>query len=338
MIPTSNALTRFIPRPRSSASRIVAFLAGRVALSLVTLWLLSVLVFAGGQLLPGDIGRAILGPLADPRAVAALDHQLGADRPVLTQYAAWVAHFLHGDMGVSFAYRSSVAPFIGSALANSAKLAALAFVIVVPLGIAAGVWSALHAGRWLDRLISIVGLSATVVPEFVSSLMLILVFGIWLDWLPTEAAYPDNAGIPTILRHLILPALPLVFVLFGYIARMARIGTVEALDADYTRTAILKGLPQHVVITRHVLRNALLPTITVSATQLGYMVGGLVVVETLFHFQGIGSLIYNAATAKDFPMLEAGVLTIGAVYMVANLAADVLIVALDPRLRTGGHD
>ncbi len=335
---TPNVLTRFIHRPRSSASRIVAFLAGRAALSLVTLWLLSVLVFAGGQLLPGDIGRAILGPLADPRAVAALDHQLGADRPVLAQYASWIAHFLHADMGVSFAYRSSVAPFIGSALANSAKLAALAFVVVVPLGIAAGVWSALHAGRSLDRLISIVGLSATVVPEFVSSLMLILVFGIWLDWLPTEAAYPDGAGILTILRHLILPALPLVFVLFGYIARMARIGTVEALDADYTRTAILKGLPRHTVITRHVLRNALLPTITVSATQLGYMVGGLVVVETLFHFQGIGSLIYNAATAKDFPMLEAGVLTIGAVYMVANLIADVLIVALDPRLRTGGRN
>jgi len=124
--------------------------------------------------------------------------------------------------------------------------------------------------------------------------------------------------------------------LFGYIAKMARAGTVEAIDADYTRTAVLKGLPGRVVITRHVLPNALMPTITVAATQLGYMVGGLVVVETLFHYQGIGSLIYNAATAKDFPMLEAGVLTIGVVYMFANLVADALIATLDPRLRLGG--
>ncbi|MGG1944720.1 ABC transporter permease [Trinickia sp. NRRL B-1857] len=321
---------------RGSALRVARFLAGRLALSLVTLWLLSVIVFALGQLLPGDIGRAILGPLADARAVATLDHQLGVDRPILAQYAQWIGRFVRGDMGMSYAYRSPVAPFVGAALARSAKLGALAFAIVVPLAISAGVWAALHAGRWIDRAIMIVGLSATVVPEFVSSITLILVFGIWLRWLPSEAGYPDDAGILTALRHLILPALPLVFVFFGYIARMARAGTAEALDADYTRTAVLKGLPRRVVIVRHVLPNALTPTITVVATQLGYMVGGLVVVETLFHYQGIGSLIYNAATAKDFPMLEAGVLTVGVVYMLANLIADALIVMLDPRLRVGG--
>lgn len=321
---------------RGSALRIARFLAGRLALSLVTLWLLSVIVFALGQLLPGDIGRAILGPLADARAVATLDHQLGVDRPILAQYAQWIGRFVRGDMGMSYAYRSPVGPFVGAALARSAKLGALAFAIVVPLAISAGVWAALHAGRWIDRAIMIVGLSATVVPEFVSSITLILVFGIWLSWLPSEAGYPDDAGMLTALRHLILPALPLVFVFFGYIARMARAGTAEALDADYTRTAVLKGLPRRVVIIRHVLPNALTPTITVAATQLGYMVGGLVVVETLFHYQGIGSLIYNAATAKDFPMLEAGVLTVGVVYMAANLIADALIVMLDPRLRVGG--
>ncbi len=328
------------PRPRAargSAARVVRFLAGRLALSLVTLWLLSMIVFALGQLLPGDIGRAILGPLADARAVAALDHQLGVDRPVLVQYAQWIGRFVHGDMGVSYAYRSPVAPFVGAALLRSAKLGALAFVIVVPLAITAGVWAALHAGRWLDRTIMIVGLSATVVPEFVSSITLILVFGVWLRWLPSEAGYPDDASVLTALSHLILPALPLVFVFFGYIARMARAGTVEALDADYTRTAVLKGLPRRIVIVRHVLPNALMPTITVSATQLGYMVGGLVVVETLFHYQGIGSLIFNAATSKDFPMLEAGVLTVGVVYMLANLVADALIATLDPRMRLGGN-
>ncbi|AQG97864.1 peptide ABC transporter permease [Burkholderia sp. KK1] len=315
--------------------RVARFVGVRLLLALVTLWLLSMIVFAGGQLLPGDVGRAILGPLADARAVAALNHQLGVDRPLLTQYTGWIGHFLRGDMGESYAFRSAVAPFIGDALWNSAKLGALAFVVVVPLGIAGGVYAALHSGRWIDRVISIGGLTATVVPEFVSSIVLILIFGVWLQWLPIEATAPAEAGVFTQLKHLILPVLPLVFVFFGYIARMARAGTVEALDADYTRTAILKGLPQRVVIGRHVLRNALLPTVTVAATQLGYMIGGLVVVETLFHYQGIGSLIYNAAKSKDFPMLEAGVLTVGVIYTAANLIADALYVVLNPRLRTG---
>ncbi|KIG04036.1 ABC transporter permease [Caballeronia concitans] len=316
--------------------RIARFVGVRVLLALVTLWLLSMIVFAGGQLLPGDVGRAILGPLADARAVAALNHQLGVDRPLFTQYIGWITHFVRGDMGESYAFRAPVAPFIGGALWNSAKLGALAFVVVVPLGIAGGVYAALHAGRFVDRVISIGGLTATVVPEFVSSIVLILIFGVWLQWLPIEATAPANASVLVQFEHLILPVLPLVFVFFGYIARMARAGTVEALDADYTRTAILKGLPRRVVIFRHVLRNALLPTVTVAATQLGYMIGGLVVVETLFHYQGIGSLIYNAAKAKDFPMLEAGVLTIGVIYTAANLIADALYVVLNPRLRTGG--
>jgi peptide/nickel transport system permease protein len=320
-------------RGDARAWRVARFIGTRLVLALITLWLLSVIVFAGGQLLPGDVGRAILGPLADARAVAALNHQLGVDRPWLTQYTGWISHFVRGDMGESYAYRAAVAPFILDALANSAKLGALAFIVVVPAGIAGGVYAALHAGRWIDRAISITGLSATVVPEFVSSIVLILVFGVWLRWLPIEASYPPEASALEQLRHLVLPVLPLVLVFFGYIARMARAGTVEALDADYTRTAILKGLPRHVVIWRHVLRNALLPTITVAATQLGYMIGGLVVVETLFHYQGIGSLIYNAAKAKDFPMLEAGVLTVGVIYTAANLIADALYVVLNPRLR-----
>ena len=170
-------------------------------------------------------------------------------------------------------------------------------------------------------------------PEFVTSIALILVLGVWLRWLPISAGTRPGTGALEQLRHLILPALPLVVVLFGYIARMARAGAVQALDADYTRTAILKGLPRRTVILRHVLRNALLPTITVIAAQLGYMIGGLVVVETLFRYQGIGSLILNAAKGKDVPMLEAGVLAIGAVYVLATLAADALTTALDPRLR-----
>ena len=318
----------------------------RLGIGLVTLLVLSLVIFAGAQLLPGDVGRAILGPLADPDAVAALNHQLGADRPWYIVYTTWIAAFATGDMGKSYALQSPVAPFVLHALVNSAKLAAVAFVMVVPLSIAAGVYTATRAGQWQDRTISVAGLSLTVVPEFVSSIALILVLGVWLRWLPISAATRPGTGALEQLRHLILPALPLVLVLFGYIARMARAGTLEVLEADYTRTAVLKGLPWRTVITRHVLRNALLPTIVVVATQLGYMIGGLVVVETLFRYQGIGSLVLESARGKDLPMLEAAVLTVGAVYIVLTLGADLLTTAavladdmvfatLDPRLRTG---
>jgi peptide/nickel transport system permease protein len=310
----------------------------RLGLALVTLWILSLIVFFAGQVLPGDPGRAILGPLAAQSSVHALDVQLGVTRPLLTQYWSWISGLVRGDMGVSYSYRSPVEPFVRAALLNSVKLAALAFVVVVPLGILGGVVAALYVGRPLDRVISVVGLSASTVPEFVSGIVVIVIFGVGLKALPVTASAGAGASVPSQFRHLILPAIPLVFILFGYIARMARAGTIEALDSDYARTAVLKGLPRWVVIRRHVLRNSLLPTITVIATQTGYLIGGLVVVETLFNYQGIGNLIFKAASSKDFPMLEAGVLTIGVVYILATLAADVLATWLNPRLRAGSGE
>ena len=310
-------------------------LTTRAALSLITLWLLSVLVFAGGQLLPGDVARAILGPLADAGAVANLDRQLGLDRPLMTQYWDWISHFAMGNMGQSYSYRAPVAPFVLAALGYSVKLGTVAFVLVVPLSIAGGVWSALHAGRLIDRIIGIIGLSATILPEFVTGIVLIMIFGIWLKILPISANWPPGAALPTQIYYLLLPSLPLVLVLFGYLARMARAGTLEALAADYTRTAVLKGLTPRAVLWRHVLRNALLPTITVTATQMGYLMGGLVVVETLFRYPGIGGLIYAAARDKDFPMLEGGVLTVGVIYTLAGLIADVSHALLNPRIRFG---
>jgi peptide/nickel transport system permease protein len=301
----------------------------------LTLWIVSLIVFFAGQVLPGDPGRAILGNLASVQSVQILDHQLGVDRPLVVRYFSWIGGILHGNMGNSYEYRTAVEPFVRAALINSLKLAALAFVIVVPLSILGGVVAALNAGRWADRVISVTGLTLATVPEFVSGIVLIVVFGVELKWLPVTASAGQGASIGSQFQHLILPAIPLVFVLFGYIARMARAGTIEALASDYTRTAVLKGLPRWVVIRRHVLRNSLLPTITVIATQTGYLIGGLVVIEDLFNYQGIGGLIYKAAVQKDFPMLEAGVLVIGVVYVLATLAADLLLMALNPRLRAG---
>ncbi len=315
------------------------FLLRRLGLMVITLWILSLIVFFAGQILPGDPARATLGPFAAPSAVKALDAQLGVNRPLLTRYAeSWIGGLLHGNMGLSYTYRQPVEPFVRAALINSVKLGLLAFVIVVPLAILGGVLAALFAGRSADRIISVSGLALSTVPEFVSGIVLIVIFGVELKWLPVTASAGQNASALNQFRHLILPAIPLVLVLFGYIARMARAGTIDVLNSDYTRTAILKGLPRTTVIRRHVLRNSLLPTITVIATQTGYLIGGLVVVETLFNYQGLGNLIYKAAVAKDFPMFEAGILVIGVVYVVATLIADLLLTWLNPRLRIGGAE
>jgi peptide/nickel transport system permease protein len=323
---------------RRKGARIGRYVLKRVGLALITLWLLSVIVFAFGQVLPGDVARKILGPLADPRAVAVLNHKLGTDRSAFAQYWDWISHFVRGDMGTSYTYQDPIRPFIVDALVNSLKLALVAFVIVVPLSILGGVISALHVGRPLDRTITVAGLSGTVIPEFVSGIVLILVFGVWLGFLPTTASWPPGSGPLVQIEYLFLPAVALTLVLFGYIARMARAGTVAALDSDYTRTAFLNGMPRREVIRRHVLRNALLPTITVIASQLGYLIGGLVVIELLFNYHGIGLLIYNAANSRDFPMLEAGVLVVGVVYLLATLAADIAYSVLNPRIRLGGSE
>jgi peptide/nickel transport system permease protein len=317
---------------------VLRFLARRIGLALVTLWLLSVIIFLASHALPGDVGRRILGPFADPRAVATLDHSLGVDRPLIVQYFSWIGGFAHGDLGDSLSFHVPVGTLLVRAFGNSLKLAIVAFVIVVPLSIFGGVLAALRRGKLLDRIITIGGLSATVVPEFVTSIVLILLLAITFKILPISVQVPPDTDPLTQLDHLILPSLPLVLVLFGYIARITRAGMIEALEADYTRTAVLKGLPWRTVVFRHVLRNALLPTIAVVATQVGYLIGGLFVIETMFNYQGIGLLLYTAVTQKDFPLIQAGVMVVGLIYLTATLLADISYSVLNPRIRLGGAE
>ena len=312
------------------------FLLRRVGLAVITLWVLSILVFIGTSLLPGDVGRRVLGPFATQEAVDTLNARLGTDRPLLVQYWDWTTGAITGDLGTSIAFGRPVTQMLGPALVNSLKLAALAFAIVVPLSLLGGIVAALRRGKLTDRFITVGGLSATVIPEFVSGIVLIVVFAVALGWLPGTAVAPPGSGFLTQLRHMILPAIPLVLVLFGYIARITRAGVIEALESDYTRTAFLKGLPRSRVIRREVLRNALLPTIAVVASQVGYLIGGLVVVEFMFGFQGIGMLLFQAARNADFPLLAGGVLLVGLAYQVAMLLADLAYSWLNPRIRLGG--
>jgi peptide/nickel transport system permease protein len=317
------------PPPR----RLLRRLLRPVVLFVVNLVLLSALVFVGAEVLPGNIGRLLLGRTADQRSVDVLNHELGADRPLVVRYLSFVNGLLHGDLGTSLALRQPNSELLGAALLNSLKLAALAFVIVVPLALLGGVLAALRRDTWVDRTIIGVGVALTVLPEFVTGLILILVLSLGLKLFPVTATAPPGSGALTQLYYLVLPALPLVIVLFGYLAKLARAGTITALDSEYHRTAVLKGLPARVVVTRHVLRNALLPTISVLGTQAGYLIGGLVVVEILFNYRGIGSLIFMAAQNKDIPLLEVGVLTVGVAYMLLSALSDLIAGLLDPRVR-----
>jgi peptide/nickel transport system permease protein len=304
----------------------------RLGLTAITLVLTSFAVFAAAEVLPGDVGRTILGPYASQQQVDELDHQLGADDPLVTRYFTWAGNFVRGDWGESPIQRVEVRPLVLERLKNSLILGGFALILIVPFSVALGVIAALNYGKALDRVISIAGLSFVALPEFVVGVVVIVIFAVQLGWFPVSSQVP-SANPVDIVRQCLLPSIPLMFVLFGYISRMARAGTIEALRSNYTRTAVLKGLPRRYVIVRHVLRNSLLPTITVVSVQVGYLVGGLVVIETLFNYPGIGQLILNAATGHDLPTLEAAVLMIAVIYTVANFTADIVAALLNPRVR-----
>ncbi|CAB4362245.1 MAG: ABC transporter permease subunit [Actinobacteria bacterium] len=305
----------------------------RLGLAVITLFILSIVVFTVSAVLPGSVGRAILGPFADKRSVDQLNNELGVNGPLVNRYFRWVSHAVRGDFGNSYKYKSPVMDFVSKALTSSLKLALLTLVIVVPLGVIGGTIAALRQGKALDRIITITGLSLAVTPEFVIGIVLILVFPVKLGWLPSGGS-PKGAVLDQ-LKTMLLPALTLTAILFGYLSRMARAGAIEALNSDYTRTATLKGLPRHVVLRRHVMRNSLLPTIAVIASQMSYLLGGLLVTETLFNFRGLGLLVADAARGKDIPMLMGAVFIVGALAMTMSLLADLLIAWLNPRVRLG---
>ena len=310
------------------------FLARRIALLVLTLWLMSVLVFAIGSILPGDVAQTILGQFATPAAVEGLRQQLGLDEPVPVQYWNWISGLVTGDWGQSHSLQAPIGDVLPNRLYNSAILAVAALIVIVPLSIGLGLLAGLRQDRAVDRVISVGGLSLMAVPEFVSGIVLLSVFGIWLDWLPTTsvAAGGDPLRSP---QYLILPVASLSLVFFGYVSRMMRASTISVMGSAYVRTAMLKGLPLRQVLSRHVLRNAVVPTITVVMSSIGYLIGGLVVVESLFGYPGIGGLLLYAGLNNDLPLLEDCVMIVAVIYMVGNLIADLLYALLNPQIRYG---
>ena len=309
------------------------YILRRLGLAIITLFLLSVVVFVISAVLPGSVGRAILGPFATQQSVDNLNSQLGVDGPLVGRYVDWVTGALRGDFGDSYKFKAPVMDKVAPALWISMKLAVFTTLIVLPLGIIGGTIAALRKGRPTDRVITVAGLSLAVTPEFVIGTVLIAVVAVKFGWLPPGGT--PKGSLWDQLKVMVLPAITLTAILFGYLARMARAGTIEALAADYTRTATLKGLPRRTVLRRHVLRNSLLPTIAVSAVQVSYLLGGLLVTETMFNYRGLGLLIRDAAEDKDIPLMMGAVFIVGAIAMLLNLLADIVSAWLNPRIRLG---
>ena len=310
------------------------FLLRRLALMLFTLLVVSTLIFGVTQLLPGDVAVAILGQSATPEDLATLRDQLGLNQPAYVRYAEWLGGIVRGDWGTSLRLDTPVGPLIFERLERSLALAGFAFLLGVPLAITLGVLAGLYRDRLADHAISVTTLVAVSLPEFVSGAVLIVVFASWLRLLPPSSLIEPGASLLQSIRYLVLPAMTLMLVMLAHTARMTRASMVEVLSSNYIRTAILKGLPWREVVLRHALKNALLPTITIVAMNVGWLIGGLIVVETVFGYPGLGRLLVDAIESRDVPLLQGITLLVAAIYAAANLAADLLYGWLNPRLRT----
>lgn len=308
------------------------YLLKRLLLAIITLWILATIVFVIVNVLPGNVGRQVLGGFASEESVKQFNHRIGTDKPLLQQYGQAMKNLVTLDFGVSYSSPARVTTILKKDLFRSMKLAILALVITVPLGIFAGRFAAQRKDKLADRAIVMTGLATSSIPEFVTAALLSYFLCIKFKIFYVFADPPAGTSIIGQFRYLFLPALAMVIVYFGYIARMTRAGVIQALDADYTRTATMKGLTGRRVMNRHIMRNALAPTITVVGVQIGYLFGGIVGVEKVFNYHGIGLEMLTAIKNHDIPVLQAAVLCIGIVYMIATLAADLLIAYLNPRV------
>jgi peptide/nickel transport system permease protein len=309
------------------------FLIRRMILIILTLFMISVAIFAITQVLPGDVAQMILGRGATPHDVEILRHQLGLDRPAYLQYLEWVKGIVQGNLGNSLYLQRPIAEILPDRLVNSLILAVFSFFVAIPSAVLVGIWAGIHRDSKGDRVMSTGSMVAISLPEFVTGVVLIVILASTLKLLPSSSMILPGTTPLTRPQILVMPALTLTGVMFGYIMRMTRANVIEVRQTNYVRTAILKGLPMRRVIFRHIVPNAMLPTISIIAASIGWMLGGLIVVEVVFAYPGLGRLVLNAIKTRDLPLLQVVTLIIAATYTLSNLAADLSYAALDPRVR-----
>ncbi len=316
------------------------YLLRRLGFLIVTVVLTSMIVFVITQWLPGDVCRVILGREVGETVLEACRVKLGLNDPAPLRYIRWLVNFVQGNWGDSYSVQTAIKPFVLQRLRNSAMLGLVTLVISVPLGVLLGVIAALKENKWIDNAINVLSLSVVGLPEFVTGIVLIqfLSFGLrsmGLPFLPANSSIEPHASFAQALPMLILPAITATLVLLAYIARLTRAGVIEELKKPYVRTAALKGLPYREVIFKHVLRNALLPTITVIAISIGWLISGIVVIENVFNYPGLGRLLIFAIDRRDLPLIQAVVMVTVLTLTSANLIADLLYAYLNPKIRLG---
>lgn len=314
---------------------IAGFVVRRLLLGLVTLFAASLIIFGATQALPGDAARSILGRAAQPESLALLRHQLGLDKPVWQQYWEWISGVFTGDLGSSLANGLAVTDVLGERLLYSSFLMLIAAAISVPLGIVLGAVSARKRDSAFDQTAGVATLGLAALPEFVVGITLAVLFSTTVfHVLPSVIVTEEGVGPWHYPKEFVLPVLTLVIAVVPYTSRIMRASTVEILESDFVEMARLKGLSERRVLWRHAVPNALAPTFQVTALNLAYLAGGIVVVETVFNYPGIGSLLVESVRARDMPTVQAIALIITGLYVVLNLLADLATILVSPRLRT----
>jgi len=299
----------------------------------VLLLAVSGLIFAGTQVLPGDVATAMLGQSATPSSIAAIRADLGLDRPALVRYLAWLTGVLHGDFGTSYASRQDITTSIGLRLGNTFFLAGLTAAIAIPLSIGLGGLSVLHRNSLLDRLITTLTRATVALPEFFVGYILIMVFSVILGWFDSSSTVYPGMPLSERLSAILLPTLTLVLAILGHMTNMTRAALLNVLSSPYMETAELKGVPRWRVIWRHALPNALAPIINVIAINLAYLVVGVVVVEVVFVYPGMGQYMVDSVVKRDIPVVQASGLIFATVYVGLNSLADLAALLANPRLR-----
>jgi len=310
-----------------------AYILKRIVLVGYTLLVVSLIVFAITQILPADAAVMMLGENATAEALSALRAKMGLDASIWAQYGHWLAGVLRGDFGVSMRTGQPVGPVMIEALGRSLLLALFSIVLMLVLALPLGIIAAVRRGRIADLLVSVISYIGVSLPEFVTATLVVLVLADWLQWLPATGYVPLTENPLQGLRHLVLPVLTISVILIAHVSRMVRSELVDVLHTDYVRAARLKGLPKRTVLYKHALRNALLPTITIVALDVGYLLGGVIVVEEIFALPGIGRQLIVAIQSRDLPSIQAGALIMAATYAIASFLADIAYARLDRRIQ-----
>lgn len=307
--------------------------AQRLGIALLTLLIVSFAVFFATELLPGDVAQILLGQAATPEAVAGLREAMGLDKPAIWRFVGWLFGLLHGDLGTSYVNNVSVSQMIGDRLVNSLKLAGVTTLVTVPLSLFLGITAAMWRGSAFDRVVSVITISVISVPEFLIATLSVLIFAVWLGWLPALSYGADTSSISALLKAFAMPVITLAFVISAQMIRMTRAAVIETINTPYVEMALLKGASRARMVLGHALPNALGPIANAIALSLSYLVGGVIIVETIFNYPGVAKLMVDAVATRDLPLVQSCAMIFCVSYLSLITLADLIAVLSNPRLR-----